>query len=246
MNIDAFDAIALLNEAQNMDELCRIYERLMCKYGFDLFALQFTPNQFRAVQQKPIAVATYDPKWVDYYFEENYHLIDPVISVGTKSRRPFLWSDGWRGIDLSERQKKFFSEAHDYGVGVGIGIPIFSPYLINGMVSLVSSVVDQDEIEKIVGENALALQLMANHFQQKAEFFSSQDPKGFSDISLTDRERECLTWAAFGKTNREIGDILGISHRTVDHHMANSMAKLEATTREYAIVKALVTKVITL
>ena len=44
--------------------------------------------------------------------------------------------------------------------------------------------------------------------------------------SLTDREREILAYVAREMTSREIGGVLGISHRTVDAHRANVMKKL--------------------
>jgi DNA-binding NarL/FixJ family response regulator len=44
--------------------------------------------------------------------------------------------------------------------------------------------------------------------------------------SLTVREREILKLIAEGKSSREIGDLLCISHRTVERHRANMMEKL--------------------
>jgi DNA-binding NarL/FixJ family response regulator len=43
---------------------------------------------------------------------------------------------------------------------------------------------------------------------------------------LTPREREVMFRVAEGKTSREIGDDLGISHRTVETHRERVMAKL--------------------
>lgn len=45
--------------------------------------------------------------------------------------------------------------------------------------------------------------------------------------NLTDREREVLQLIAEGLTSREIGERLFISHRTVEKHRQNLMAKLE-------------------
>ena len=56
---------------------------------------------------------------------------------------------------------------------------------------------------------------------------------------LTARERECLLWAAQGKTSWEIGRILGIAERTVNFHIANTCTKLDVRTRQAAITAAL-------
>ena len=45
--------------------------------------------------------------------------------------------------------------------------------------------------------------------------------------NLTEREVEILKLVAEGMTNKEIGDALFISHRTVDTHRTNLMKKLE-------------------
>jgi DNA-binding CsgD family transcriptional regulator len=55
--------------------------------------------------------------------------------------------------------------------------------------------------------------------------------------SVTDREHEVLRWVAAGKTDRDIGDILGISHRTVHKHLQSVYAKLGVETRTAAVMR---------
>jgi DNA-binding NarL/FixJ family response regulator len=57
--------------------------------------------------------------------------------------------------------------------------------------------------------------------------------------SLTEREVEALRLAARGMTNREIGQELGISHRTVQGHLANVYEKLGVSSRTEAVTEAL-------
>lgn len=56
---------------------------------------------------------------------------------------------------------------------------------------------------------------------------------------LTLREAEVLYWVIYGKTNRDIGDILGISHRTINKHMENLFEKLGVETRTAAAAVAM-------
>lgn len=49
--------------------------------------------------------------------------------------------------------------------------------------------------------------------------------------TLTPRERQVATLLAYGHTNSEIADRLGISIRTAEMHRANAMRKLQADSR---------------
>ncbi len=56
--------------------------------------------------------------------------------------------------------------------------------------------------------------------------------------ALTPRETEVLAWLAKGKTNRDIADILGMSHRTVNKHLEHIFEKLGVETRAAAAALA--------
>jgi DNA-binding CsgD family transcriptional regulator len=58
-------------------------------------------------------------------------------------------------------------------------------------------------------------------------------------IELTPRERECLKWAAVGKSEWEISQILGISEHTSEKHLLNAKSKLGAVNRVQAVAEAI-------
>jgi CheY-like chemotaxis protein/DNA-binding CsgD family transcriptional regulator len=58
-------------------------------------------------------------------------------------------------------------------------------------------------------------------------------------FKLTAREAEVLYWVVKGKTNRDIGDILGTSPRTVHKHLEHVFTKLGVETRTAAASMAL-------
>ncbi len=63
-------------------------------------------------------------------------------------------------------------------------------------------------------------------------------PSRLASAALTPRETEVLSWLAKGKTNRDIGDILGMSHRTVNKHLEHIFEKLGVETRAAAAALA--------
>jgi len=58
-------------------------------------------------------------------------------------------------------------------------------------------------------------------------------------LGLTAREAEVLLWIANGKANRDIGEILGISPRTVNKHLEQVFAKLGVENRASAAALAI-------
>lgn len=57
-------------------------------------------------------------------------------------------------------------------------------------------------------------------------------------FGLTHRESEVLLWIARGKSNKDIGDILGLSARTVTKHLEQIYVKLGVENRASAAIKA--------
>ncbi len=66
-----------------------------------------------------------------------------------------------------------------------------------------------------------------------------QPPAGLGELeanaSLTERERDILSWVARGKTNTEIATALYIAESTVRKHLQNTYKKLDVTNRTAAV-----------
>ncbi|MGB0506137.1 MAG: helix-turn-helix transcriptional regulator [Pikeienuella sp.] len=63
-------------------------------------------------------------------------------------------------------------------------------------------------------------------------------------VSLSPRERDCLTYLAIGLRPAEICWRLGISEKTFEKHIKGAKEKLRARTRDHAVAKALVLNLI--
>jgi DNA-binding NarL/FixJ family response regulator len=59
------------------------------------------------------------------------------------------------------------------------------------------------------------------------------------NLAVTEREADVLVWIAHGKTNREIGQILNMSPRTVNKHLEQIFRKLGVENRTTAAAMAL-------
>jgi len=90
------------------------------------------------------------------------------------------------------------------------------------------------------GNERLRLQYMgklgANEFLLRlAKDSGTETPAEFSsELGLTAREGEVLSWLSKGKTNRDIAQILGLSPRTVDKHLEQIYSKLGVENRTAA------------
>lgn len=69
-------------------------------------------------------------------------------------------------------------------------------------------------------------------------------PASGIDRQISARERECLNWAARGKTSWEISQILGVTESTIIYHLRNATRKLNAANRLHAVAKALKASII--
>ncbi|MBC7804470.1 MAG: transcriptional regulator EpsA [Candidatus Parcubacteria bacterium] len=59
-----------------------------------------------------------------------------------------------------------------------------------------------------------------------------------AEIRVTDRETEILRWIRDGKTNRDIAEILGLSHYTVKNHIKKITKKMGVANRSHAVARA--------
>ncbi len=93
-------------------------------------------------------------------------------------------------------------------------------------------------VDRWSGREAALLEILVPHMHLALVNLADELPK-VEPVRLSPREREVLAWIKEGKSNEEIGMILGISPGTVKVHVKNILAKLDATTRTQAVAKAL-------
>ena len=86
-----------------------------------------------------------------------------------------------------------------------------------------------DAIEKVLKNQSYFSQDVTLSLLDKSNSVGTGRDLSLPISQLTEREIEILKLVAQGMTNKEIGDTLDISHRTVDTHRTNLMKKLDVT-----------------
>lgn len=73
----------------------------------------------------------------------------------------------------------------------------------------------------------------------------SSEQQVIAPIKLTKREVEVLTLVIEGKSSKEVAELLYVSKRTVDFHLANIYEKLQVNNRVQAFRRAVALGLIT-
>jgi DNA-binding CsgD family transcriptional regulator len=93
------------------------------------------------------------------------------------------------------------------------------------------------------GDHCLVADLIVDHgkdlhLMRLEEVALNAPAASLEALGITPREAEVLSWVAQGKTNREVGMILGSSARTVQKHLEHVFQKIGVESRTAAILKA--------
>ncbi len=117
-------------------------------------------------------------------------------------------------------------------------MPVHSPQGEMGILSFTLNNSNQKSNREITQEALPYVQLLASHVHEAVRrVLALVNPDGREPLTI--REQECLRWAADGKTSWEISQLLGISERTVNFHLNNSMIKMDVCNRQLAIARAI-------
>lgn len=201
--------------------------------GFEHFAyVQLRPP--RGSRQR-IYIGTYPASWSAYYREMDLQIHDPVYSYAADSMRPFLWSDVRQKHELPTAEKMVFAPAADIGLRAGGGIPIHGPRGASATLHVADDSANEAFAKRFY-EHRLALPLIASTTHETIARLTAEGVP--LDVQFTARQKEILLWAIRGKTNWEIGTILGIKEDTVRQHMMKISSILDARNRAQATALA--------
>lgn len=218
--------------ATTNDEL---HERLAAStrdLGFDHFALSVEIGS-GAIGGASVLIHDYPAAWADVYIGFNLAATDPVRRAGERSVRGFDWRNIASLIPLTPGEQTMLDIGERQGIANGFTVPRHLPGELTGSCSFVT----RPDGRTPQGCTFFAEVIGAVAIERGRRLAGWGGPP--VRTVLTDRQRECVLWAARGKTDWEIAKILGISQDTVIEHLKSARERYDTRKRASLILFAL-------
>jgi DNA-binding CsgD family transcriptional regulator len=230
--------------AESLDSLRQSMVMIVQRMGFKFFLLCGCSQQLDASQE--IRLENSPPGWLEYRAERKFAgTSDPLHRLALQENTPVLWRE-WLA-----HYPDYFAGARKFGLMTGVTHAVHGPSGDRCTVSFVKGVGGiQAEREIVAGLSECQLVACYAHravVRIAGSQLERQTPHGGTRTSapvLTARERECLSWAATGKTAAEVAATLSLSEATIIYHLTKARRKLEAQNSRHAISKAISLKLI--
>ena len=222
-----------LRLVESEEQLSSLLESISLELGFAFFALTHHVD-IRQAPQPAIRLATYPAEWVDYFDGQRLGPSDPVHRASHLTSVGFAWSEVPAMIPLTRRDRDILDRARLAGIGDGFTIPAHVPGDSHGSCSFATrrgETIEPDALPRAQLVGAFAFEAARRLWKIRA--VDKPVP------GLTDRQRDCLLWAARGKSDWEISRILGISHETVIQHLKQARERYGVGKRTLLAVHAL-------
>ena len=230
--------LTYISDLQQADTPGAVAEKLLgVTSAFGLTALMAgtvpQPGTPAGRQKDHVLLCDWPVEWLERYVARNYVDHDPVVSRMKHLQAPFQWRDAADEIKVDRGGEVVMGDAGEFRLKDGLAFPLVT---LDGQIVMVSLGGEQVEMS---GLEFGMISLVATYAVGRAMQLLSGNERVIDHIELTPRERECLRWAAAGKSEWEISQILGISEHTSEKHLLNAKFKLGAVNRVQAVAEAI-------
>jgi LuxR family quorum-sensing system transcriptional regulator CciR len=227
--VDAFvrDVRKLESEAALGEALADIAGEL----GFRYFALTHHVDIRRT--STAIRIHNYPVGWAEWFDAQSLGQTDPVHRASNLTSVGFAWSDLPAMIALTPQDRRVLELASSEGIGDGFTVPAHVPGEAHGSCSFACAP------GELVEPQHLPLLQLVGAFAFEAARRMQRARVAPAPVALTDRQRECVMWAARGKSDWEIAKILGVSEATIGEHLRHAFERYGVGKRTLVTVHAL-------
>jgi len=222
------------------ESLAMIVQRI----GFRHFVLRGRFPQIRSGDHE-IRLDNCPAGWFDYCSEHGAAAPDPMHQRAMQEATPVLWRD-W-----VSHYPSYFAAARKFGIVTGVTHAVYGPLGDRSSISFIKGV-GGIEAEREISNALSECQLIACYAHRRVAGAIANGPDSGnpgaplpgSAPTLTERERECLTWVATGRTAAQVASTLSLSEATIIYHLSKARRKLEAANSRHAVSKAISLKLI--
>lgn len=182
-----------------------------------------------------VIMHNYPADWARHFGEAKLHEIDPVLLRAERNPMPFFWDAVFHSGPITDSQKRILADAAGFGLTHGYTAPLHLSWLPGTLRASCSVVPESHRIDPRAYPmvDGLAMYLYVSLHRARAPW------RVALPCDLSQRERECLTLAALGKSDWEIGDILALSEHTVHTNIERAKRRFGVPTRMQAVILAL-------
>jgi LuxR family quorum sensing-dependent transcriptional regulator len=200
------------------------------EFGFTGYVITGIAPAANEKLENLVLASTFPGQFIQEYSRCDYVRGDPLVRKARNVSLPFDWHN--RLSDTTwPSESKLIALRKDVGIDRISVFPLRGPQGYEACLAAVGGDVELSDSERAV------LHLVGIYGLIRARSFANV--LHVKPQELTEREREVLTWVAQGKSAWEVGEILGISKRTVDEHSKTAFQKLHAVNRAQAVAIAL-------
>ncbi|MFF8800177.1 MULTISPECIES: autoinducer binding domain-containing protein [unclassified Methylobacterium] len=220
-----------LDRAHSREDVLRAIMPRLNSFGIEYVISSMIPiKRLPARTQKNYVIVENTPaEWNRLYFSKGYMYADPVVQATLGTTTGFQWSEIEAASLAERRSQQVMGEAREFGLGEGFTVPLATLEEERGGLTFAGPRLDISPAQRGV------LTLLASYVVGQMLLIDSGPSE--RRIGLTARERESLQWAAEGKTDWEIGELMGISRHGADFHLRSARVKLGCVTRAQAVAE---------
>ena len=217
--------------AKSLDELTKSLARAAGAAGFSMGSCYHVATPGQPVMIRYLFGWNMDA-WGVHYLRERLSRYDPAVQAVFTSPSAFSWWDVEQRT-TSKIGLSVFEQARSFGARGGLVVPIHGPL---GEVMAVTMVSEHER--EVDPQTRMNMQVAATIFANRGLSLSEIEREASPDPGLSRREIQCVYWVNEGKTDWEIGRILGISEDTVAYHLKKVKAKLKVSRRSQIPISA--------
>lgn len=231
-----FEFIERANRSADPADIAGMLFSELAQLGFSGLAMSWLPPAKSAAEAK-FQLVSLPKEYFQRYAERHYDRHSAVVRHMYSTTMPFRWTDVALDPVAQPLARQILQEAWDFGLRSGWSIPIYQHRRLSGFISASAG----REIHASPDLEQLHLMTLCAH----SRILQIQSVTGrLPHLRL--REREVVTWLAHGKTADAIAQIMNISNRSVEGHIADAGHRLGTVNSTHTVVEAIRLKLISI